>query len=96
MAEGCKTRSEPAGCRDRASDLCNSAQVSWAGERATSAADGSYRVELGCDRTFGFGTTAFVVSHPSYATSFGLGTRAEFLSNGGSFRRDVDLTPLGR
>ncbi len=72
------------------------AQVSWAGERATSAADGSYRVELGCDRTFGFGTTAFVVSHPSYATFFGLGTRAEFLSNGGSFRRDVDLTPLGR
>ena len=70
------------------------AQITWVGQRATSGADGTYRIEPGCGRSYGTGTTSFVVSHPNYTTFQGLGTRAEFLTVGGVFRRDEFLTPL--
>jgi hypothetical protein len=70
------------------------AQIAWAGQRAVTGSDGAYRIEPGCGRTYGSGTTAFTVSHPGYQTFGGTGTRAEFLAGGGIFRRDEWLTPL--
>ena len=69
------------------------AEVLWV-DRAVTAADGSYRIEPGCGRSYGGGTSAFRVVHPRYTTFSGISTRREFLVNGGIYRRDEFLTPI--
>ena len=72
------------------------ALVHWAFVETRSNADGSYRLNLECRPSpgYGFGTTSFFASHPSYTTWSRFDARAETLGrNPGESREDIALTP---
>jgi hypothetical protein len=76
------------------SKVVSGARVFFADTFATSEADGSYRLSLGC-RTggYGTGTLSIGISHTSYVSQGFLGTRREFIMNSYQQRMDFALIP---
>jgi hypothetical protein len=70
------------------------ATVSWVDTDATSMADGTYVLKLGCrSNGYGSGTSAIGITHPGYVAQGEFGRRREFLAAGWFRRHDFALTP---
>ena len=75
----------------------SNAMVGFSSPGRPTAADGSYRIDLGCPTPANpwksIGTTFMTVSKPGYVTQSPYGTRAEFLPGAKTQRIDVALQP---
>mgnify|MGYP003575381774 CR=1 FL=1 len=70
------------------------ATVGWMGQHPTTDATGQYQIGIPCGTDFGFGTTAFSITHPGYQFFFTPYGRAESLGRfPGSRREDRVMTP---